>query len=221
MRIVSDVHGNLKRYKSLAEGSNFSLQIGDLGFTYTYKKLLADAGFDVSRHKFFMGNHDDFDFTKRALDADTMIRFQEFNLGDYGMRSHGGLDFYIVQGAFSVDWRFRTLGVDLYVNEELDPRLYDDIVESFAQAKPDVVFTHECPHSVGYGGLTPLKTPDLLVRLGYNFETFTTKTGVLLQRMFEAHQPREWYFAHYHLDWTDTINGTRFRCIAENGYVDI
>lgn len=221
MRIVSDVHGNLKRYKSLAEGSNFSLQIGDLGFTYTYKKLLADKNFDIARHKYFAGNHDDFDFAKRGLDQDILTKFNQFNLGEYGMRTHGGVSFYFVRGAFSIDWMYRTLGLDLYRNEEFELNQHEAIIADYVKEKPDVVFTHECPHSVGYGGLVPLKTPDILQRFGYIPATFTTKTGILLQRMFEAHQPREWYFAHYHKDWTDTINGTKFRCIAENGYVDI
>lgn len=220
MRIVSDVHGNLKRYKSLAEGSPYSLQIGDLGFTYTYKKLLGDKDFDVSRHKYFAGNHDDYDFCKRGLDANTYSRFSQFNLGDYGMRSHGGLDFYVIRGAFSVDWMYRTMGLDLFANEEFELTQHDAIIEDFVKAKPDIVFSHECPQSVGYGGSRLLKGPDILVRLGYNYDTFSTKTGILLQKMFEAHQPKEWLFAHYHQNWEDTVNGTRFRCIEAEGYVD-
>ncbi len=221
MRVISDIHGNLKRYKSLAEGSPFSLQIGDLGFTYTYKKLLADSGFDVVRHKYFAGNHDDFDFARRGLDADTYLKFAEFNLGDYGMRSHGGVDFYFVRGAFSLDWMYRTLGIDVFANEEFELHQHDAIIEDYARAKPDVVFTHECPNSIGFGGKTPLKTPDVLQRFGYNPVTFTTRTGVLLQRMFEAHQPKLHVFGHYHQDWTDTVNGTEFRCLAAESYLDI
>jgi hypothetical protein len=37
----------------------------------------------------------------------------------------------------------------------------------------------------------------------------------LLQELFNIHQPKKWFFGHYHQSWSMTINGTDFRCLNE------
>jgi len=236
LRIISDCHGQTRKYREIAEAAEYSVQTGDLGFADTYKALMDDSSFSVEHHKWFGGNHDDYDFitlcemcehnaVQKSLVYKHYERFNSFNLGDYGMRSHGGVDFYIVRGAFSIDVKprlqqERLFGVrSWWVEEELSIEHHDSIVDDFAKAKPDVVLTHECPQNVGHDGV--LKTNWILENFGFDPLTFTTNTGILLQRMFEEHQPKLWVFGHYHKNWRATVNGTEFVCLPELGYLDI
>jgi hypothetical protein len=44
---------------------------------------------------------------------------------------------------------------------------------------------------------------------------FQQNTGWALQELFNIHQPKYWYFGHYHNSWSMIINGTRFKCLNE------
>ena len=87
----------------------------------------------------------------------------------------------------------------------------------YQKMKPDVMITHECPRSIS----KHVGDNKILGMFGYNPDRFTTKTSELLEMMFQSHQPKQWYFGHYHNDWYDEINGTQFRCIDELSYVKL
>jgi hypothetical protein len=217
LRIIGDVHAQRGAYlRATVEANNAgiqTLQVGDLGFKYDYKRLLA-SGLNTQDNKFFMGNHDDYDFCQ-AGDA----RFDEYNLGDYGMIHHGGLDFFFVRGAFSIDIGFRTQGIDWWPEEELAYSQFDELMAAYVAAKPGLVVTHECPTLVGHDGV--LKTDRILKDFGWNPATFDTRTGVMLQKLFDAHQPNMWVFGHYHQSWRSVVQGCQFICLPILGYVDV
>jgi hypothetical protein len=39
--------------------------------------------------------------------------------------------------------------------------------------------------------------------------------------MFELHQPKLWVFGHYHTDYDEVIQGTRFVCVNKDIYRDL
>ena len=52
-------------------------------------------------------------------------------------------------------------------------------------------------------------------------DTLETRTGLLLQEMFDLHPPRLWVFGHYHVDRRLELGGTLFRCLAPLGTADV
>lgn len=214
IRIIGDVHQKYNDYFLLTNGCNHSIQIGDMGFNYDALKVI-----NKDKHKFFSGNHDCLDEYYKSPHVIESINKSK----DYGVATHGGLEFFFVRGGFSIDWRQRQQhflrgGAKTYWdNEELNIEEMEKALHEYRKVKPDVMITHECPRSISkYVGCN-----DILESFGYNPRTFSTKTSELLELMFQAHQPKRWYFGHYHNDWASTINGTTFICLNELGYIDL
>ncbi len=211
LRIIGDVHGkvdwnilNKPSYLGQIEGCEYSVQIGDMGNKETYQFL--NACIDSSCHKFFPGNHDDYD------------HLSEHCLGDYGELKHGGIEGFFVRGAFSVDKKVRLRdGIPWWACEELSENVHDDVVEQYTRLEPRLVLSHDCPVSVS----------EFLVhkknhrRYGLPEGSIQTKTGELLERLFSISQPKVWVFGHYHEDWHLQINGTEFYCLGELSYLDL
>lgn len=212
VRLISDVHGKYSQYLSIVKDANkkglHTIQLGDLGFYDTYLKILNKI--DTTKNKFFMGNHDGYN----SIDS-----LGGFCLGDYGMREVNGIKFFFIRGAFSIDKKYRTMGLDWFPEEELGLDEHQNVIDLYAAEKPDVVLSHDFPDSVGNDGV--LKNLEVVASFGFSPLTFNTKTQTLLQKLFEIHSPTNWYGGHFHKNWTDTINGTKFQCLAELNYIDI
>jgi hypothetical protein len=90
VRIVGDVHGKTADYVRMIKESKVrhSVQLGDMAFDYGKLKEL-----DCNDHKFFGGNHDNYDIYYKSKHA----------LGDYGAVTLGPLDFFFIRGDFSID----------------------------------------------------------------------------------------------------------------------
>ena len=210
LRLIGDTHGKVDRYLALCREADYNeiptLQIGDFGWAthwaYIYKK-----GLDHKRHKFFGGNHDDYEIYNE----------NKYSIGDYGYYVHGNIDLFFVRGGFSIDHRFRTPGKDLFREEELNYTQLMSAVESYADIKPDIVITHEAPRSIA----KLIGNPLFLRDWGYDPDRFTTRTSEALERMLEIHKPKFWYFGHFHLTWKSIIDGVHFQCLNELEYVDI
>jgi hypothetical protein len=214
LRIIGDVHGKFQEYIALTKGCDYSIQVGDMGFDYSE---LRDINED--KHKFIGGNHDNYD---KYYASPYVVQGAQLDK-DFGTATHGGLDFFFVRGGFSIDWKQRQKsflmgGAKTYWdNEELSIEEMEMALWQYQKMKPDVMVTHECPRSIS----KHVGDNKILGMFGYNPDRFTTKTSELLEMMFQYHQPKQWYFGHYHNDWYDEINGTQFRCINELSYVKL
>src|ERR1700678_4502205 len=79
LRVIGDVHGQIdpddllagysQSYLAVTAGAAHSVQIGDLGNGDAYDRLIARV--DANHHRFFPGNHDNYD------------RLPPHNLGDF------------------------------------------------------------------------------------------------------------------------------------------
>ena len=186
--IIGDVHGMAGAHRVLMDHNPMTLQLGDCGFKYDY--LLK---YDPLCHKVLAGNHDNYDELNKWA----------HNLGDYGVWN----DIFFVRGAYSVDVRYRTIGIDWWANEELNYEEGLFAIEFYQKTLPNYVVTHDCPNVIR----------DLLLSQDGPTEwgVVNSRTGEILDRMLEIHKPKIWIFGHWHRSKNFVHKGTRFICLNE------
>jgi hypothetical protein len=192
---IGDCHGKtgalLVKLAGECQGSDFTLQLGDMGLGFEGVHLPhLDASFG-----FIRGNHD----------APGLCRSHNNYAKEYG--DWNGV--FVVAGAYSIDWQWRTPGRSWWPDEELSSEEGQKAYTAFVEAKPRIVATHECPKEIGEqllkdGGFRPEK-----------WGSTESRTAKLLQDMWDAHKPEYWFFGHYHRDWAIDIRGTKFNCLNE------
>jgi hypothetical protein len=189
VRIIGDVHGKIPQYCELIKNVPYSIQLGDMGHSYNGLKDV-----NPDNHKIIAGNHESFpDLTPHFLTG-------------FGIQKLGGLEFLYVHGAFSVDHQWRTQGIDVFEEEEIDWEGLQLLTQEWPVIKPKIVVSHSCP-------------ADLLKYVGSLFWASkgvgASRTANALQSCWELWQPEQWFFGHYHKSFHETINGTEFHCLDE------
>jgi hypothetical protein len=137
--IIGDVHCKYDKYNQLVSRLDApSVQLGDMGIGFPLKDDEDPLSMPPWAY-FFAGNHDNPD--EAALHPQY--------LGKFGMRNVGDVPFFFVSGACSIDQYSRTEGVDWWRNEELSYAELQWALESYIDAKPDIMITHDCPDFIG------------------------------------------------------------------------
>lgn len=209
IRLISDVHGKVEDYINVAKQVEYSIQLGDMG-CYHFADVL-----DPDHHKFFGGNHEDYDF----LEQNPIPH----NLGDYGEFELNGIKGFFIRGAFSVDIKFRqqyemNTGKRIWWSQEqLSYVQLTDAISKYIEVKPDLMLTHDFPDSWSKKN----GSKKVLQSLGFDPKTFNTTTQQALQECFEAHKPKVWHGAHFHFNKNKVWHGTRFICRKELGWTDL
>ena len=204
LTIIGDVHGKYRRYKKITEGCDHSFQLGDMGFDY---KPLIKMNIDPDRHKFHGGNHDNMD---TYYDS-------PHSLDDYGMEVLGGLKFFYIRGAYSVDVKGRQKAERQghpkcwWEQEQLHHSKLVDAIKEYESRRPETMITHTCPQEIA----RLIGNPGVLRNFGLNPDTFRTPTQSALQLCFDAHRPKVWIFGHFHMDRAFEYKGTLFICLEE------
>lgn len=193
---IGDAHGYYDRYANIARDRDYTLQIGDLGFKYGCLENL-----DPERHKIVGGNHDNYDILPNL----------PHYLGDWGNVSLGGTEFFFLRGAYSIDRDSRTIGIDWWSQEEIPIESFMEARTFYRELKPKIVITHTCPESLAPAFLNPK----------YSHRVHVTKTGWMLDELFNIHQPELWVFGHFHVSKTITEGRTKFTCLDELETLDI
>jgi predicted phosphodiesterase len=209
LTIFGDLHGKYGDFHKIIKKKRpeYILQVGDCGFSY--KEL---ERYSPEKMKFIPGNHDNYDICISS----------PYCLGDYGNYSLGGLDFFFIRGAFSIDWKDRLnremlgMGRSFWPDEQLDYKQMEDCFNKYKADKPKIVVTHSCPRSIS----KLIGNPAILASYGYDPEFFTTGTQELLQSCLEVHQPDVWIFGHFHRTLDFVLENTRFICLGELRYID-
>jgi len=225
LRLIGDIHSKRGKYLSLIDGAEYSLQVGDLdirGFDW-----MTEAGVDPERHKFIGGNHDNYD----------VISTSPHSLGDFGVWSIPNFgDIFFVRGAWSIDQKRRTIGIDWWADEELSRQKCEEAIELYAQVKPKILVSHACPTNV----IQWIADPSVARNWGFEQSVIRTKTDEMLQAMLCHHLPRLHVFGHYHRafdGWIDGRSGmslasdmsdvrdmneyTRYVCLPEFGILEL
>ncbi len=209
VRIIGDVHGKRWKYRELVANSphGYSIQIGDLDFDYSWLGAL-----DPERHKVLAGNHDNYS-TLVPGDGKFMMQTTHF-LGDFGVHTVPNYrELFFVRGGRSIDYKYRTLGVDFFHEEELNLAQSYEAFSLYKKEEPRVVISHECPTSV-----IPLVSPD---GRWEGKPILPSATANLLQHMLEAWKPLLWIFGHHHRSVNRMVGRTNFVCLAELGFIDL
>jgi hypothetical protein len=85
--------------------------------------------------------------------------------------------------------------------------------EEYKRVKPRVMITHDCPARISY---------DMFWGSGFiKGPVYPNRTSEWFNRFFEAHQPDEWYFGHWHKTMTYNSGNTTFMCLGELDFVDV
>lgn len=198
MLVIGDIHGKHNEYLQLLARfpDEASIQIGDFGFGFrTFPDLPEDAWF-------FRGNHDSPD----------LCRENPNYLGDYGYREIGGVKVFFVAGAWSIDQYRRVEGVSWWRDEEMSVAELGKAFDLYLDIKPDIVLSHDGPKQA---------TDAMLRDVSAHKPYMPTRTDQALSAMFAAHQPKQWFFGHWHIDWCGQIGNTTFRCLPELGWAQI
>ena len=213
-RIIGDIHGKTYDYQihCLKHGIRHaneeyplkSIQVGDFGIgfnnQYWHDELNKWMKANPS-HRFIRGNHDD------PAKCKTMHNYIEDGKIEDGLMFIGG--------AWSIDYGWRTAGIDWWADEELDIVTFNNLIHAYSVHKPRVMITHDCPTSIAW---------ELFISRGDSLagaKQIKTRTGEALQAMWEIHQPEMWFFGHWHNTRDITLHGTRFQCLGELDYIDV
>jgi predicted phosphodiesterase len=211
LTIISDVHGKRQEYLDIIDNCNseYTLQIGDLDFNYEFLGLI-----EHDKHRVIPGNHDN------HLDK---YKYPHFLL-NYGLVEHGGIKFFYLEGGFSIDKSIRVerelLGVwpkTWWDTEELTQEILEDALRVYKEVSPDILISHEASRAIA----NKIGNSATLSSYGYDIDTFTTRTSDTLQRMINAHAPKLHIFGHYHMNYDEIVNGTRYICQKELDYLDL
>jgi len=204
LRLIGDVHGKMEEYIPLAEQAEYTIQLGDLGFSYNaLSKFL-----NPDKHRVLGGNHDNYE----VLDGRFHKQPPHF-LGDYGVHNIPGIgEFFFVRGGNSIDKAGRTEGFDWFPGEQLSYVDAAKAIEEYTKVRPALMLSHECPTSI-IDILAGFKTWDgELIR--------PSMTANVLEQMFEEHKPLLWVFGHHHKHFNMVVEGTRFICLPELACLD-
>lgn len=191
--LIGDIHGDFDTYSNIVNQNDFTIQVGDLGFDYSPLDKL-----DLTNHRVLLGNHDNYKNRPKH------------DLGEYGISELNGIKFFFVRGAWSIDFHYRTLGIDLFPNEELSVSQLNDCIDLYEQTKPDFVITHDCPSLLQN------------VIVSSRFKTkYRPVTQQALNTMYQLHQPKLWVFGHWHQSQDALFGSTRFICLNINETINI
>lgn len=226
MRIVSDVHGKVNEFLDIVESTNDNvIQVGDLGFYNAWE--MVDNWCKNNEYRIYVnaGNHDNY----------PNIEKYDFYLGDYGLQSIEGFEFFSIRGAYSVDQEHRKMYDKAFVRnhiltyghceqehftwfpeEELSEQQLESAIKEYIKIKPNIVISHELPASITNMISNPIILLQFNLPIGWN-----SRTAKALQSMFELHQPKLWVGGHLHQNFDRVVNGTRFICQKELGYIDV
>lgn len=189
MTILGDVHGKFEALSAILTQAELTgetvLQLGDLGIGFRGHPHPAKF---PEHFYFFDGNHDDLSVCKQ---------FPNY-VGEFGCWR----DMFLVRGAWSVDWRVRTAGINWWHTEEMTLAQWEECLTAYERVKPEVVVSHDCPLSF-YSEVCPASTP------------FPSRTAQGLQAMFELHQPSLWVFGHHHVSRRFRRGRTQAVALAE------
>lgn len=213
--IAGDSHGNTGWVAQLAQtavahGCDLILQVGDFGYFPAHAEgsrflTAVDAACDVLGVDlwFIDGNHDDHESLASIRHAPEPVALTDrVSYLSRGLRVDlGGVSFGFLGGAFSVDWRQRTNGIDWWPDEVTEV----DDVERLGDRPLDVLVTHDAPAGIELASW----------QLPGSDQIRADEVRFLIKRAVEATTPRVAIHGHWHhgyeseLGWIDRSESDR------------
>lgn len=210
-RLIGDCHGLHGQLAQISERAEYSLCVGDIGFNYDFFERI---NFDPVRHRMISGNHDNFSKNPEGK----FFRQTPHFLGDFGIYSVPGFgDIFYVRGGWSIDYKFRQIGVNWWPDdEELSYEQCEKAIDLYKSLKPKFVVSHECPYNIVRFVADPLVAHSF----GHPEVVIKTRTNQMLQAMVDFHAPRIHVFGHYHQNFDKFVNGKTGEVMPEHYPID-
>lgn len=202
--LVGDLHGvfgNIPYLRKLHADADEIIIVGDMGvgFPGPQDDMLRKMAAEITEKpfvRFIRGNHDN---------PETCRTFTEGGI-TWIPDGHVEDGILFIGGAWSIDYGFRTPGVNWWFDEELNEEEWDTIFRDLEDKFDGIhtVITHDAPARVVH------------MVLGAGKTIFKTRTSMNLDMLLNR-LPRVklWVFGHYH-EYTDFRKGnTRFVCLPD------
>lgn len=206
--IIGDCHGKYDKYYQIASKSEYSVQIGDFGFSSEWNKLNYSS-LNPKNHKVIAGNHDDYDIAPNI----------PHYLGDYGTYELNDIKFFFIRGGLSIDKVYR-VGEELsggpkswWSQEELNFAQMLDCLKLYKKSKPDIVLSH-VPCGIYTEYILGNKSDAILQRFKFH-EGFKENHQLLGNEMIKVHKPKLWCSGHLHSSFHGVIDGVKVVGLAE------
>ncbi|QIG65988.1 metallophosphatase [Ochrobactrum phage vB_OspM_OC] len=197
IRLIGDIHAEFDLYMENVKASPYpTVQVGDYGIGFRSNPIITLK--DSKNHRFIRGNHDDPELCKAQANW-----IPDGTIED-------GIMF--IGGATSIDKAWRTPGLDWWYDEECSVSDLEYFINLYEKEKPNVMVTHECPESIA---------DIMLAQLGRTKYPDPSRTRQALEVMKQIHQPKLHVFGHWHMDFDQVIDGTRYVCLNCHSYIDL
>lgn len=213
--LIGDVHGKFDEYRDIASAHEYTIQVGDFGFSKTWTKLHYSQ-LDPTHHKIVGGNHEDYDVCPQSAHF----------LGPFGFTELNGVKFFFISGGLSIDRVYR-VGEELsggpktwWSQEELNFTQMLEVIKLFKKIKPDYVISHVPPSFVVNDLLGSNKDDNKLQKFKFH-KGFKENTALLGDELFKIHKPKIWVSGHHHVSYANYYDGMLFRGLAELEIFDL
>lgn len=193
---VGDIHGHthvLTKYGYRNRDATV-IQVGDMGIGFGTKKV---PPLIPANCRFIRGNHDNPEICRKSP--------KHIEDGHVETTPNGTKIMY-VGGARSQDIEWRTIGIDWWEDEECSWGELEGFIRKYAEFKPDVMVTHDCPYPVA------IKMFQWTAHKPVEMD----RTKAAFHAMLDSHAPKLWVFGHWHQNRRETIDGTQFVCVGIN-----
>lgn len=198
--VVGDTHGKYDQYFKIVKDKEYSIQLGDFGFSSAYNKLRY-SNLDPNKHKVLLGNHCDYDIAPNIPHC----------LGDFGTVNLGGFSLFFIRGGISIDRVYR-VGDELnggpktwWSEEELNYKQMTECEVLYKKTKPDIVVSHVPPQRF-IENIHGNKDHSILQKFKFH-KGFCENTSLLCDRLLDIHLPKLYLSGHHHRDYIETYGG--------------
>lgn len=197
--LIGDVHAKFDQYIRLAEHAEYSVQLGDMGFSYERLEEL-----DPNKSKFIKGNHDNHNISSR------------YELGRFGSYELNGVKFFFVSGGYSIDDGLRRQGRVLsgektwWHQEQLTFVEMEECKKLYLEEKPHILLSHSPCRFI----INRYTDPRIIKNFGFD-KDFSCQTSLFLDHLFSLHKPLCWVAGHIHCSYEERIDGCVFKGLSE------
>lgn len=204
IKIIGDCHGKFKQYKKIINESEYSVQLGDMGFNYS-----AIEDIDPDHHVWIHGNHDN-------MDTLMCKKYTPGYLGRYGVHTLNGIKFFFISGGYSIDDGYRrddrARGGETtwWHQEELNFTEMESCKKLYLEEKPEILLTHSpCRYTINQ-----MTNSSLIEKFGFD-KSFYCQTSNFYDHLLKCHAPKLHCWGHMHRSYYDVYKGITFYGLAE------
>ena len=211
--VFGDLHGSFARFNQIINPMRKKIsrifQCGDFGYwpkfhNTTYitsdgrrKKYdnygIKNKGIEIY---FCDGNHEDHESLSQLESNEIMPKVFYMKRGSTFTLEDGRVILFI-GGAYSIDKRYRTPGIDWFDTETISQR----DIENLPNVDIDIVISHTCPKE--------------FFKHVFEFEKQYDSSMEALSYVLEKYKPKFWYFGHFHKFKRGKVGGCTFTALAD------